>query len=63
MKQKIDAILSKWVSRKLMVFVVASFGLFSGTLNSGDWTILATAYVGVVGFTEIVMKVKNKNIN
>ena len=60
MKQTIDAILNKWVSRKLMVFVIASFGLFSGTLDSGDWTILATAYVGVVGFYEIVGKLKNK---
>ncbi len=60
MKQTIDKILSKWVSRKLMVFVIASFGLFSGTLDSGDWTILATAYVGVVGFYEIVGKLKNK---
>jgi len=58
MRQKLDIILSKWISRKLMVFVVGSFGLFSGNLNSGDWTILATAYVGMVGFTEIVMKLK-----
>jgi hypothetical protein len=62
MKQKIDAILSKWISRKLIVFMVASFGLFSGTLNSEDWTILATAYVGVIGFYEIVNKLKSKNI-
>lgn len=61
MRQKIDVILSKWISRKLMVFVTASFGLFSGTLDSGDWTILATAYVGVVGFAEIVAKFKNNN--
>ena len=59
MKQKIDTILSKWVSRKLMVFVIASFGLFSETLDSSDWTILATAYVGMVGFYEIVGKLKN----
>lgn len=59
MKQTIDKILSKWVSRKLMVFVIASFGLFSGTLDSSDWTMLATAYVGVVGFYEIVGKLKN----
>ena len=59
MRQKIDAILKKWLSRKLMVFVIASFGLFSGSLSSGDWTILATAYVGVVGFYEIVAKLKN----
>ena len=60
MKQTIDTILNKWVSRKLMVFVVASCGLFSGTLDSSDWTILATAYVGVVGFYEIVSKLRNK---
>ena len=59
MRQKIDAILNKWLSRKLMVFVIASFGLFSGSLSSGDWTILATAYVGMVGFYEIVGKLKN----
>jgi len=59
MRQKIDAILNKWLSRKLMVFVIASFGLFSGSLSSSDWTILATAYVGVVGFYEIVGKLRN----
>ena len=59
MRQKIDAILNKWLSRKLMVFIVASFGLFSGSLSSSDWTILATAYVGVVGFYEIVGKLRN----
>ena len=59
MRAKLDAILNKWLSRKLMVFVIASFGLFSGDLASSDWTILATAYVGVVGFYEIVAKFKN----
>jgi len=60
-KQKIDAILSKWISRKLMVFIVASFGLFLGNLQSSDWTILATAYVSMVGFTEIVERIKKAN--
>ena len=63
MKRKIDAILNRFISRKLMVFVVASFGLFSGTLTSTDWTILATAYVGMQGFYDIVNKIKNKNID
>jgi len=44
-----------------MVFVVASFGLFLGHLQSGDWTILATAYVSMVGFTEIVERIKKAN--
>lgn len=61
-REKVDLFLSKWVSRKLSVLVVASAGLFSGTLESNDWTILATMYVGIEGATTIVerlMKAKN----
>ena len=57
-KEKIDLYLNKWVSRKLMVFVTASFGLFSGYLTSSDFTIISAAYVGVQGFTEIINKLK-----
>lgn len=57
-KEKIDLYLSKWVSRKLMVFVVACAGLFSGYLISSDWVIIATAYVSIQGFTDIVNKLK-----
>jgi len=59
MKAKVDSILSKWVSRKLMVFVVACFGLFSGTLTSNDWVIIATAYVSLQGFVDIVKQLRN----
>jgi hypothetical protein len=57
-KEKIDLYLNKWVSRKLMVFAVASAGLFSGYLSSTDWVIIATAYIGIQGFTDIVNKLK-----
>lgn len=60
MKQKLDQFLSKYLSRKLMVFLIASFGLFSGTLISGDWVILATVYVGTQGAVDIVEKLRNK---
>ena len=60
MKQKLDAFLNKYLSRKLMVFFIASFGLFSGTLTSSDWVIIATAYVSIQGFVDIVTKLKNK---
>ena len=61
-REKIDLFLNKWVSRKLSVLVVASVGLFAGSLESNDWTILATMYVGIEGATSIVerlMKAKN----
>jgi hypothetical protein len=43
-----------------MVFFIASFGLFSGTLTSSDWVIIATAYVSIQGFVDIVAKLRNK---
>jgi len=62
MKEKIDLFLSKWISRKLVVFVIGSIGLFSGVLTSTDWVIISTTYIFVEGATNIVerlMKVKN----
>ena len=53
-KEKIDLFLSKWVSRKLTVFVVASAGLFSGVITSTDWVIIGTSYITIEGVTTIV---------
>ena len=63
-KEKIDLFLSKWVSRKLMAFVIASVALFSGSIESNDWVIVATAYISLQGVTDIVeriYKVKNEH--
>jgi hypothetical protein len=57
-KEQLDILLNKWISRKLLVFVVACGGLFSGYLTSSDWVIIATAYVGIQGFMDIVNKLK-----
>jgi len=59
MRQKIDAMLNKYVSRKLMVFVVASLGLFWGTLNSQDWVTIAAVYIGTQGAIDAISKIKN----
>ena len=61
-KEKIDYFLKKWISRKLTVFIVASFGLFSNVLTSSDCVIIATAYISIQGVTDIVEKLlKTKN--
>ena len=63
-KEKIDLFLSKWVSRKLMAFVIASVALFSGSIESNDWVIVATAYISLQGVTDIVERIyKSKNVN
>lgn len=64
-KEKIDTFLSKWLSRKLMVFLISSAALFSNKLESADWVIIAAAYIAMQGTTDIVerlMKAKNKAI-
>jgi len=60
-KEQVDIILSKWISRKLMVFLVACGGLFSGSLTSSDWVIIATVYIGIEGATNIVERLTKKN--
>jgi len=49
-----------------MVLIIASVGLFDGKLDGDNWTIVATGYVAIQGFTEIVKelyKVKNGQNN
>jgi len=53
-REKIDYFLKRWISRKLTVFIVGSFGLFSGVITSSDWVIIATAYIAIQGFTDVV---------
>jgi hypothetical protein len=55
----LDKILNKFISRKLMVFIIACGGLFAGNLTSHDWVIISTAYISVQGFTDIVTKLKS----
>lgn len=63
-KEKIDLFISKWVSRKLTVFVVASVGLFSDVITSTDWVIIGTSYITIEGVTTIVERLmKAKNVN
>jgi len=44
-----------------MVFVVASFGLFSGTLTSSDWVIIAAVYIGTQGVIDAISRMKQLN--
>lgn len=61
-KEKVDLYLNKWVSRKLIVFVTGSVGLFLGTLESSDWVIIAAAYITIEGVTNIVEKLMKAKI-
>jgi hypothetical protein len=57
-REQLDAILNKFISRKLLVFLIACAGLFLGNIESTDWVIIATAYISIQGFTDIVKGLK-----
>jgi len=57
-KEQFDIIINKWISRKLLVFLIACGGLFLGSVTSSDWIIIATAYIGIQGFTDIVERLR-----
>lgn len=60
-KEKIDFYLGKLMSRKLLAFTIASIGMFSGNINSGDWVVIATVYIAAEAATKIVYQLKNNN--
>jgi hypothetical protein len=57
-REQFDIILNKWISRKLLVFIIACIGLFSAALTSSDWVVIATVYIGIEGVTNIVERLK-----
>lgn len=63
-KQTIDQLMNKWISRKLLVFILATIGLFRMNLTSGDWVIIASIYIGsesVITIVERLSKYKTQN--
>lgn len=52
-KQAIDVFLNKIVSRKLMVFLVATGLILASSLDSADWTFIAIAYIFAQGMIDI----------
>ena len=61
MKAILDNFLSKWTSRKLMVFLIATILAGTGYLNSGDWSMIAVVYIGTQGAVDFFTKMKYGN--
>jgi hypothetical protein len=62
-QEYIDRYLSKWASRKLIVFTVASAGLFVKSIESGDWVIIAVTYMSVEGAISIAKEIYKARAN
>lgn len=57
-REWIDRNLGKFASRKLIVFINATVGLYLGLMTGTEWTIIATAYISIEGVTNIVERMK-----
>lgn len=57
-REKIDKFLNRWVSRKFLVFIIATCGMLYGGITSSDWTIIAGMYVGTQGAIDAIERLK-----
>jgi hypothetical protein len=53
-----DKILNKFISKKLMVFLLACVFLYLGKLNGEQWVNLAIIYVGTQGVIDAIIKLR-----
>jgi hypothetical protein len=53
MQERLDNILGKWASRKLIVWGTATVFLAVGSLTSSDWVAVSLAYIGLQGAADI----------
>ena len=45
-RNEIDRLVNKWISRKLLVFIIATIALFTKFITSSDWLIVSSIYLG-----------------
>ena len=57
-KELVDTIISKLVSRKLLVFVVSVVALFKGSITGDNWIVVSTAYIGTEAVIDAVVRLK-----
>ena len=55
-----DKHLERFVSKKLLVWLTTTGLLLAEKVDSEQWIIIATAYVGTQGFVDIVGRLKGK---
>ena len=59
-QELIDKYLNKAVSKKLIAFIIATIALFTGNVSGTEWIIISTAYIAITGYTDTVLRLKDK---
>jgi|TARA_R100000049_G_C1869783_1_gene30021 predicted Rossmann fold nucleotide-binding protein DprA/Smf involved in DNA uptake len=58
MQAKLDILLEKAISRKLLVWVTATGLMLTANLASSDWVIISGLYLGGQGIIDAIAKLK-----
>lgn len=57
-KSFFDKYTERFISRKFLVFILATIGVAAGFLGEDNWTAIAIAYVGLEGFADLATRWK-----
>jgi hypothetical protein len=57
-KEVIDLYLNKFLSRKLLVFIISAVALFTGKISGDSWIVVSTAYIGGETIIDAVTRLK-----
>ncbi len=56
---KIDSLINRWFSKKLIVFTIATIFLINGILQSEQWLYITLLYIGGQQVSDILMGLKH----
>ena len=62
-KAAVDAKLERWVSRKLLAWLVTTILFVIGMVDADAFLMVTTAYVGTQGFVDAIIKWKSGSSN
>lgn len=57
-KAKLDLMVEKLISRKFLVWLTATGLMALSELESGDWLILSSIFIGTQGVVDVVERLK-----
>ena len=58
-KEKLDQLLGHWISKKLLVLMIATLLSIFGNLTSHDWMTIAIVYLSSQGVVDAVRQLKS----
>ena len=63
MKARIDQILNSWISKKLLVFIIACFFVGFGKITDQEFTNIAMVYIGGQVVVDSISKLRGKQVD